>query len=164
MAWQPIILIIAVPLFATFMFFAISKVLGSTTGWKKLAETYSLEQSGERVDDVSFTSSSGRMRSMSFKNVFDIGANDQGVALRSSFFFRAGFATLFIPWQAVDIERAGIRVVSDTSFGRLSTTGYSTLRVTTHPEFEMKIRERDIRRSSIAPYLNDERSDRVARS
>jgi hypothetical protein len=144
---------------AILMTIIMSKLTAKSSGWASLAETYGIGHTGERIDDVRLSKANGHIGRLNFKGGFNIGANERGVALVSSIALRAGFSTVFIPWSVVDLDDGSTPPGSPSNVRR-----HATIRVTTHPEFEMKLHRGHIGKSSIAQFMKANGSDRTSRS
>lgn len=94
----PTILLILFPFFFVGMWCFVSKMISSTSGWSRLAETFPARNppSGKR-----FFMQGGRVGSARYSGVLNIYTSQEGLYLSVMFLFRVGTPPLFIPWSAI---------------------------------------------------------------
>ncbi|MEM6647498.1 MAG: hypothetical protein AAF730_14735 [Bacteroidota bacterium] len=144
-----------VPLFVG-MWLLIGRVFAKRSGWSRLARDYTLKETGRDITDVKLTPISGSAGGVSFARAYLIGATQEGLVLKAKLLFKSGHPALFIPWAVVHfVENDSSKQPSLVSrmLDRVFKTEYTTIQVTTHPEFDMQIRQSDFERTGVSMLI-----------
>ena len=148
--------IVFIPLFIGIWLF-ICTTFARQSGWAAAATDYAVKETGDDVSDVKLKSISGTVGGTTFSGMYRAGACEEGVVLAAQLLFRPGHPTMLLPWSVVSLTEDNAPDQPNL-FSRWFNTEYTTLRVTTHPEFELHIRRSDLERTGIgvfAPRLQD---------
>ncbi len=142
--------VVFVPLFIG-MWLYICTTLAKESGWTDLAAEYAVKETGEDVGSIKTKSISGYANDVSFSRSYRVGADEERIVLASVLPFRPGHPTMSLPWSVVSITEE--EKPEPTGFlSRLFSSEYITLRVATHPSFEMHILKSDFKRTRIDEF------------
>ena len=84
---------------------AIPYIVGAVGGWRLLSERFRAVE--EFRGDISRWFSASMRWGVQYNNVLRLGANAEGVSIAPQLLFRKGPVPLFIPWNAIRLERSG---------------------------------------------------------